>query len=367
MTASNITYRLQHLRRTHKLTQDDLARQLGFKDRQTLSQIENGERKLSSTEMVRASEIFGVALDYFTDPFELAGEGHFSWRETNTTPEILDDYELKAGRWIAAYRYLSKLKGDVINSSIRRLALNHQSTFEDAIAEGEAMAKALDLGSIPSEKLAAALETKLDTLVLEVDTALGISGAACRLNQLNAILINRQETAARRNYDMAHELFHLITWDTMPPPRLDVETQTGKAKRVEQLADNFAAGLLMPTTLIENLINASSLPKGTELAPWLNSHAHRLGVSATALQWRLVNMGKLNKSSMIHDDLIRNSGGSLRSTPPEKFGKTFMKTIGWGIDQGYVSARRAALLLNVTLDELVTIFENHALAIPYNL
>ncbi|MDH0337606.1 helix-turn-helix domain-containing protein [Metapseudomonas otitidis] len=368
MTAPNITYRLHHLRHTNSLTQEELAKKLGFKDRQTLSQIENGERKLSSAEMVRASEVFGVPLDYFTDPFELAGEGHFSWRENGTKAELLDEFELRAGRWIAAYRHLSKLKGRVINSSTRRIALNRQSTFEEAIAEGEAMGKALGLGNIPSEKLAYALAAELDTLVLEVDTAPGISGAACRLSQLNAIVINRQETAARRNYDMAHELFHLLTWDTMPPPRLDTTgPKDRKAKRVEQLADNFAAGLLMPTALIEKLIEASELPKGPSLVAWLNSNAQMLGVSAIALQWRLVNMGKLSKASMVNEDLIKNNGDTNRPKPPAKFGKDFMEVIGWGLDEGHVSVRRISSLLNVTIDELSTIFENHALQIPYDL
>ncbi len=368
MTAPVITYRLQHLRRTHSLTQEQLAHQLGFKDRQTLSQIENGERKLSSAEMVRASEVFGVSLDYFTDPFELAGEGHFSWRENGTKPEVLDDFELRAGRWIAAYRHISKLKGDVINSSTRRVALNHNSTFEEAIAEGEAMGKVLELGNIPSKKLNEALVDKLDTLVLEVDTAQGISGAACRLNQLNAIVINRKETAARRNYDMAHELFHLITWDTMPPPRLDVAAPTDrKAKRVEQLADNFAAGLLMPTALIKKVTQASEPAEGAELVSWLNTHGQMLGVSAIALQWRLVNMGIINKASKVNEDLLKNNGDSQRANPPAKFGKKFMEIIGWGLDEGHVSVRRVSSLLDVTVDELSTIFENHALSIPYDL
>ncbi len=181
MTNPNIKYRLQYLRRLHNLTQEALAAALGFKDRQTLSQIETGERKLSSEEMIQAAKVFSVSLDYFTDPFELAGEGHFSWRQNGTQPQVLDEFELKAGRWIAAYRHLSKLRGDIVNSSTRRVALDRKSSFEEAIVEGEAMGIALDLGQIPSENLLLALQSKLDTLVLEVDTAQGISGAACRL------------------------------------------------------------------------------------------------------------------------------------------------------------------------------------------
>ena len=322
MTNSTIKYRLQYLRQRHGLTQESLAAALGFKDRQTLSQIETGDRKLSSQEMVKAAEVFGVNLDYFTDPFELAGEGHFSWRQNGTQPQVLDDFELMAGKWIAAYRHLSRIKGEVVNSSTRRVALHRQSTFEEAIAEGEMMGKALQLGPIPAESLSEALQEKLDTLVLEVDTALGISGAACRLSQLNAIVINRNETQARRNYDMAHELFHLLTWDTMPPPRVEVERPTDRnIKRVEQLADNFAAGLLMPTPLIEKLVERSALPKGAPLAAWFNANAQLLGVSAVALQWRLVNMGKLSKADMVAEDFLRHNGDTQKPKPPAKFGK----------------------------------------------
>lgn len=363
-----IKHRLHYLRETRRLTQEELAQQLGFKDRQTLSQIENGERKLSSSELVLAAQVFNVGLEFFTDPFELAGEGSFSWRQSGTPPEVLDAFELKAGRWIAAYRHLSKLKGAPINSSIRRVALDRKSSFEEAIEEGEAMGKLLELGDVPSDKLASALQEQLDTLVLEVDTAPGISGAACQLTQLNAIVVNRNEPKSRRNYDLAHELFHLLTWSTMPPPRLDDITPTRENKRVEQLAENFAAGLLMPSGVINRRIEEKGgLPKGFELATWLNSTAQDLGVSAVAMQWRLINMKALSIKDRVDDELLRNNGSNLKATTPPKFGKQFMGVIGWSINKGQVSARRAAKLLDVTVDELSTIFVENDLPAPFDL
>ncbi|WP_223507879.1 XRE family transcriptional regulator [Pseudomonas sp. BF-B-25] len=363
-----IKHRLHYLRETHDLTQEELAQKLGFKDRQTLSQIENGERKLSSSELVLAAQVFSVGLDFFTDPFELAGEGNFSWRQSGTPLEVLDAFELKAGRWIAAYRHLSKLKGEVINSSIRRVALDRKSTFEEAIEEGEAMGRLLELGEIPSEKLKESLQKELDTLVLEVDTAPGISGAACQLTQMNAIVVNRNESQSRRNYDLAHELFHLLTWSTMPPPRLDYIKPTRENKRVEQLAENFAAGLLMPSYVINRHIQeAGGLPKGGELAAWLNSTAQNLGVSAVALQWRLVNMKAISMKDRVADELLRHNGSSQKVTAPPKFGKQFMEVIGWSIDKGQVSVRRAAKLLDITVDELSTIFKENGLRAPFDL
>lgn len=363
-----IKYRLHYLRDKHGLTQETLAQKLGFNDRQTLSQIENGERKLSASELVQAAQVFNVGLEFFTDPFELAGEGSFSWRQNGTAPEVLDAFESKAGRWIAAYRHLSKLKGATINSSIRRLALDRKSSFEDAVAEGEAMGRLLGLGDIPSEALTHALQAQLDTFVLEVDTAPGISGAACQLTQLNAIVINRNEPKSRRNYDLAHELFHLLTWSTMPPPRLDDIAPTKANKRVEQLAENFAAGLLMPADAINRRIaEAGGLQKGPQLAMWLNTTAKDLGVSAIALQWRLVNMKAISISDRVDDELLRHNGSSVKASPPPKFGKQFMEVIGWSIGRGHVSVRRAAKLLDITVDELSTVFTDNDLSAPFNL
>jgi len=123
MDTAIIRTRLQALREQRQITQDALAQALGFKDRQTLSAIELGDRKVTADEVVHAARFFKVPVDYFTDPFELAGEGRFSWRQTNASMKQLDEFEARAGKWIAAYRHLSRLKGTPVNSSMRRVAL----------------------------------------------------------------------------------------------------------------------------------------------------------------------------------------------------------------------------------------------------
>src|SRR6266498_652638 len=105
-----ITRRLKAARDRAGLTQAQLSEKLGFKDRQTLAAIEAGQRKLSSEELVRAMQVFGVDLEYFTDGFRLVGEGSFSWRAKNAAPGLLDEFESRAGRWIATYRRLGEGK-----------------------------------------------------------------------------------------------------------------------------------------------------------------------------------------------------------------------------------------------------------------
>ena len=65
----------------------------GFKDRQTVSAIETGARRVTAEELVLAVEKLNTPLDYFTDPFRLAGEGRFSWRQTGVGAEQLGEYE----------------------------------------------------------------------------------------------------------------------------------------------------------------------------------------------------------------------------------------------------------------------------------
>ena len=52
MTTNLIGARIKALREERKLSQDDLARLFGFKDRQTVSAIETGERRVSAEELL---------------------------------------------------------------------------------------------------------------------------------------------------------------------------------------------------------------------------------------------------------------------------------------------------------------------------
>ena len=119
------------------------------------------------------------------------------------------------------------------------------------MAAGERFADELALGPAPALGLASAMEARLHILVLMVDAQEGISGAACRLPELDAVLISRSEVAGRRHFDLAHELFHILTWDAMPPERVEEASDFG-GNRVEQLANNFAAAVLMPSSALRD-------------------------------------------------------------------------------------------------------------------
>ena len=111
MARDLIGSRIKALRHARALSQNDLALLLGFNDRQTISTIEMGTRRVTAQELLLAAEKLDVPLEYFTDPFRLEGEGRFSWRQTGVPPERLVEYERIASRWIGAYRTLAPQAG----------------------------------------------------------------------------------------------------------------------------------------------------------------------------------------------------------------------------------------------------------------
>ena len=361
-----INTRIKALREKRGLKQDELASLLGFKDRQTVSAIETGVRRVSAQELLLLSEKLGVSLDYFADRFLLAGEGRFSWRETGSGAERLDAYERKAERWIAAFKTLAPQVGHKLPLFRCSLGLTCRSSFEDAMQAGEQFVDEFKLGEVPAQRLAEVMEKELGVLVLMVDAEESISGAACRLPALDTVLISRHEVIGRRHFNLAHELFHILTWEAMPPEHSEKAEETSDS-RVEQLANNFASALLMPTRVIRRFGGWGKLSQ-EKLIARLNSTAAKLCVTSSALKWRLVSLGELNReiARSLPSEALRNNGREVEETfPPPLFSQPFAKVMALAIDDGRISVRRASRLLGMTvIEDLEDLFAAHGVKSP---
>ena len=351
--------RIKALRRERGLTQDELARLFGFKDRQTVSAIETGVRGVTASELLLAVDKLDVPLDYFTDPFRLDGEGLFSWRQRGVGQLQLSEYERTASRWIGAYRAWAGQAGRQAPLLRQALGLTKLSSFEDAVAAGERFVAEFELGAVPAQRLATAMQERLGILVLMVDAYQGISGAACRLPELDVVLIARGEVAGRRNFDMVHELFHILTWDAMPPEHVEDASDVGGG-RVEQLANNFSAAVLMPRAPLESFGDWERLDMDGLIAR-LNTTADELDVTSSALRWRLVALRQLSKAKAraIPEATLRNNGRESSSTPPPLFSRPFVEVMATAIHQGHVSVRRAAALVGLPIEDLDELFSVH--------
>lgn len=185
----------------------------------------------------------------------------------------------------------------------------------------------------------------------------------CRLPELDAVLINRGEVAGRRHFDLAHELFHILTWETMPPDHCEAATETSR-DRLEHLANNFASALLMPSSTLNRFGDWAALNRN-ELVSKLNTVAEELRVTASALKWRLVSLRWLSRARApeIPDAVLRNNGRlfAAQEVPPPLFSKPFADVIARALDEGRLSARRAADLIGVAVDDLSSLFATHGI------
>lgn len=345
------------------MRQEALATELGFKDRQILSAIELGDRRISAIELATAADVLGVEVEYFTDAFRLDGEGSFSFRADAVDESVLHAFEQQAGRWVATYRELKSQAGIEPQFLGTKLNLTKTDSYEKVEEASKHLRAAWQLGKTPSATLENAIRRELDALILHVDAPAGISGAATYLPGLHTIIINRNEAPGRRAFDLAHELFHLLTWDAMPPNRVE-STSERKGNRIEQLANIFAAALLMPDDVIAEFWSAYD---GTNLGLWLNQSASRLGVTAVALKWHMVTLKYLVRAeAMSVDDasLVHNGAASPPPSPPP-FNDEFVRTVHAAVDTGRLSLRRAAKLLGVGLGEFSVICQQYGLAVPY--
>ncbi len=371
MSGDLIRNRWIAMRRAFDMTQEELAAKVGFSHRQTVAAIEAGERKISATELIEAAKVFDVDVEVFTDPFRLiVGEARFSWRESAAADADFQGFEEVAGRWIATYRELSKRKGDSTFPLLSKLNLTEDSSFEDATDAGEQLAKVVCVSGMPARDLLAYVEARLNTIVLRIDAIQGVSGAACSTSDLNVILINRKESTGRQNYNLAHELFHLLTWDTLPPCYRDGKKPASKKqRRAELLADNFAAALLMPEAIVRSKFEDLH---GLSACEWLNRTANELEVSAQALKWRLVNLELLSGAAAkaIDDEQLKHNGRVAPNHAEAQFplfGLKFMEMMEWGLREGEISVRKLSRLLSLSVDELSDVFSSHSISVPFDM
>ena len=363
MTNVALGKKLRQLRIERGLSQHDLCAILGVKDRQTVSAVETGSRRLSAQELLRVIEQLGVSLDFFNDPFQLVGEGEFSWRCQSHAKHNLRECELSARTWIAIYRTLAGQVGHKPSFIRASLGITTESTCEDAMEAGEQFVQRFELGEYPSFQLVQSMEQDLDILVLMIETLEGISSATCRLPDLTTVLVSRNESTHQRSLELANQLFHLLTWDSISPNHI-VEPQEYGGRQAQRLSNSFVGALLMPVETLQRYKGWSVLTVD-ELKSRISSVASEFQVTSPALVWRLVALGHLKQSvarrlsPSIGDAGVRNSTTHMR---PRLFSNRFVDLLGKAMDSGVISARRAASLLNMTLEDLDELFVDHELS-----
>ena len=280
----------------------ELAKEIGFKNYQTLSAIEKGERQVKVSELDKISIALGLTVSYLLGEEKERGE-KVLWRKC-VDKTLCKKYENMLISFCRNYEKLANLiehkYEKFIPSRFEELQKDRfVNDYEFAEKLAERYLKNLDLGRYPGNNLIDALQEK-NILIFCYD--LGEFGSAASLvgDFGAAILLNKNDKPWRRTFDIAHEFFHLITWDVYPPEAVYDDEEKGKSEP-EKYADAFASSLLLPRkSLFDEVEKREKEEFG--LIDFITI-ATKFKISLQFLTWRLQNLGIFSEKDM---EEIRN-------------------------------------------------------------
>lgn len=303
-----ISKRIALARRRRGLTQDALAKALAFNGRHVISAIERNKRELTAGELTLAMHTLGVNLEFLTDRFHPAGEERFFWHATKpVAASALDLLEWRASRLTALSCYLDEAGGRQRTSGRDQLPLSITGASSNMPAIARTLARAWGLSTIPAEHLDQCISKKLGFATLSLDLPQHIASGICRAPEHTIILIDRQLAGISRSHELALALFFLLAWNLAPSQR----SPQGERKKPDicflLLAEQFA------TTLVAQMATSGRT----------RQRASR--------------------------------------TSHKPFSIDFIQRVHQTLATGQLSIRRAASLLNLTIDGLASLFADYGL------
>ncbi|MFV2067156.1 MAG: ImmA/IrrE family metallo-endopeptidase [Pirellulales bacterium] len=173
------------------------------------------------------------------------------------------------------------------------------------------------------------------------------------------MLLNSNNVRWRRNFDLAHELFHLLTWSIVRQNSIKASVQE------EKLATCFARNLLMPQEPLRIAIDSHLGNRAKLSFDDLFEVARQFDVSVEALLWQMTFVYKLSK------EVVKSNIDQLRDrmfywdkrqhdTPPNR-PLRFEALANEALRKGMISTGRYAKYLGITRRQAMRQVEQEAL------
>lgn len=342
--------RIREARERVGLTQSGLAIRAGFSAHQIVSQIEKGEREIKAVELVSLARELFVSVTDLLKP-DASSVPPVLWREA---PVERGAGEARFIQRFRRYAFVQRLTGFGSTLLPQRLTRPlSQLAFAEVELFAEAMRRQYELGSRPAHALVATAESQLGIQVWHDELQSGCSAACLVSEEGAAVLLNACEVPWRRNFSLAHELFHVLTWDAELIERM--KQDAALFEHSEMLANVFAAALLMPAAPLRQEL-ARVRQDGAIGVADLVAIASDFGVSAQALVWRLGNLGILARPKA--KELIASPGLRIgvgkgddltrQKSLPDRFVR--LAYLAW--QEGRLSRSRLAEYLEVNVADL---------------
>lgn len=287
MPNNELAARLKAAREALGLTLGDAAKKLGFPHYQTLTSIENGEREVKASELSKFSKAYFISLNRLLGEEQLQLSNAFLWRnppqaESKKQIEAEIYYRCEQFHLLEKLLNLKAKKGTFIDVSIDDISSNNEIT-----TLSEKLRDYLSLGSRPAFTMQKVLEQDFGVKILFETMPAGSAVSTCNPEFGSVIVINSEEAPWRRNYDLAHELFHLVTWKAVSLKDLEDPSYFND---IEKKAERFASILLLPGNDVKKEVLERIETQKQFTYSDVVDIAMEFGVSAKALLYRMANL-----------------------------------------------------------------------------
>lgn len=278
------------------ITQATLAERVGLPAAQTISEIELGRREVKAFEVVRIARALHIDVDVLLGVRADAAAPRVLWRRGTPTHERTCEVQLLE----RARRYAQLEMWCDAPPALTLPSLQFDPVAATWLTVGklaDQVRRSFDFGAIPANSLLRTLESTYGVKIF-YEPLEGDASAACVRGAFGAaVLLNAVEAPWRRNFSLAHELFHLVTWDAVESAwrasGADESSEPPWFEMLERLAQSFASHLLLPAETL--LAQFQSRVRDGRISYYaLVGLARDLGVSTHALLVRLDNLGQID-------------------------------------------------------------------------
>lgn len=289
MLKMELAERLRKARESAGLSIGEATSRLGFGNYQTLSNIEKGEREVKANELMLFARTYFCSLNSLLIGDEIPHASvHFLWRRAPL--ERKEEVEAAIIHRVEGYHLLEKLLGLVGEGAglTITVSLADIRTYQQVDTLATRVSGFLNLGSRPALSLQKVMEQVLRTKILFVKLSeFGSAASTVHPEFGAAIVVNNEEAPWRINFTLAHELFHIITWNTFNPS--DLEQNELLFRDIEKKAERFASTLLLPESTVREELSSRIKSQKLSFSDIVDI-AREFGVSSQALLYRMANL-----------------------------------------------------------------------------
>jgi len=280
----SIPDRLRYARDRAGLTGRQVNERAGIGE-SSLSEFESGKREPSLSQLQKLAEVYRRSISFFLEEGPPPAEPAVLWR---MHPEQdAEQTEVRFLQLCEQYHNLEVWCDERIPSNLpHATGTADRFDYRSAKALAKEVRDHLQFGDRPGQSLLRVLEEVCAVKVFHLPFEPSGTAASTKSDAFGyAVLLNSKNSRCRRNFDLAHELFHLLTWEVF---RHSEGSSSAIANTQEEsLAGVFAAHLLMPEEILRITVETYQDDKGALPVDAVFTIARQFDVSVEALMWQI--------------------------------------------------------------------------------